>query len=149
MNLRRKTDQPAIRRLLNVEGPTGVHSWQVITKVFIIANAVVWALLMGWAPNSLAYVVAHSNYAGDIPFYLLCAAIAFLVTELLTPFIPRAKVWCYNVIPFAYMLLGGGYIIFAFMCSFFPNAGIMATNALIQAAMAGWVAYLCRVEHHD
>ena len=61
--------------------PNPYHHWRLITKVLIIANAMVWALLMGFVPNSLTYVVAHIHNAGVIPTYVLFIGIFVLTID--------------------------------------------------------------------
>jgi hypothetical protein len=121
------------------------HHWRLITKVFIIANALVWALLMAFVPNSLTYMVAHSHNAGSVPTVILFAGIVVLVVDLLLhDWLQNGRRrWCFeNLMPMVYMAMGGGYLVFAFLCSFVDSAEILLFNALVQAAMAGWTAVL-------
>lgn len=140
-----------------------IHHWRLITKLFVIANAFVWWHLMGFAPKSLTYVVSHTHTAGSIPFYIFGVGLILLTYELFktdhrspehiqqqcattcgTCAQPRTRAcwWGKPLVPFAYMALGGAYLVFAFMASLVPGAGVLAFNAVIQGLAAGWVAVL-------
>ena len=132
--------------------PNTYHHWRLITKVFIIANALVWALLMAFVPNSLTYVVAHLHHAGIIPTAVLIVGIGILTADLFLSdhMVHGQRKWFgLRFMPLAYMVMGGGYLIFAYMCTYVNGAGILMFNALIQATMAGWVAFLTKKDLHD
>ena len=127
------------------------HHWRIITKVLIIANALVWALLMAFVPNSLTYVVAHTHEAGIVPTAALIFGIIVMTADLfLTDHRVEGKRKWFGLkwMPFAYMVLGAGYLIFALMCTLVSGGGILMFNALVQAVMAGWVAFLTKKDLH-
>ena len=128
------------------------NHWRILTKVFIVTNAIVSAFLMAFAPESLTYVVAHVHQAGIIPTIAFFAGIAVLLVDLFKTdhMIAGKRRWFgYKFMPVCYMIIGAGYLIFAFMCSFVDGASVLMINALIQTALTGWVAVLTQRDLYD
>lgn len=121
------------------------NAWRFITKVFVIINMWAYWGLMMWVPNSLTHIVSRSHDAGEIPTIVLGFGIVILLIDLMLSDhqVNGRRHWFgEKLVPAAYMVAGGGYLVFCLMCSLVPGGWVLMFNAFIQAIMCGWVAYL-------
>lgn len=119
--------------------------WRVVAKVFVIINMWAYWGLMMWAPGSLTYMISQSYNAGFVPAICMGLSMLLLIVDVfLADHSKQNRRYWFGefVIPKAYMLCGGGYLVFAYMCSLMPGGWVLLINCIIQALMCGAVAVL-------
>ena len=130
---------------MSITGHTSFNAWRFAAKVFVIVNMTAYLALMLWSPGSLTYEVSRSQDAGIVPTVTWAVGIIMLIIDLLLSdhrVNGRRHWWGDAMVPAAYMVAGGGYLVFAYMCTLIDGTWALMLGSVLQALMCGWVAFL-------
>lgn len=135
--------------MINLDiGSQQLQHWRIISKIFVILNAFTWSSLMLFAPESITYDVAHTYNGGFWPGVVMLAGMFILIFELFFTDhrISSQSAISQLIVPTLYMIMGGAYLIFAFMSALVPGTVILVISSIIQAFMSGAVALTQRMQ---